>query len=205
MSDIGSRLVQLPDGNWVDSRFVQLQNGSWVDPREVVGVSADLQPDQNEQESGSSIFREMRPVSQVFVHLRSKNVVSWGVMSCADAIRERDETVRRLGVVAATATDGVGEVDSAKAQKRMGPLTLADELEDLAEQDHLIDCACEEVESTLANLRYDGTRVSDAKCGLVIQSPYGQDSSIIRMYVDEALRIALRRIAHQIRMDEKRD
>lgn len=89
-----------------------------------------------------------------------------------------------------------------QVQKRMGPPTLADELEQLAENRDLIDCACEEVESTLANLRDDGARVS-AKCGLVIHSHFGQASNIIRMYVNEALRISLRRIAHQIRLEAK--
>jgi len=197
MSDIGGRLVQLPDGNWVDSRFVQLQNGSWVDPREVVGVSADLQPDQDEEESGASIFREMRPVSQVFVHLRSKHVVSWGVPTCADAIRHRDETVRRLGAV-----HGKGS-ESGESEARMRQRMLADELEDLAEQPYLIDCGCHEVEKSLVDMRDDGTHVWCANYGLVIKDREGGDSCIIRMYFDEALRISLRRIAHQIRMQAK--
>ena len=235
MSDIGGRLVQLP-------------NGDWIDPRQIRGVCADAVVNRQTNEVGPAV---------IIVQYGGREIY-WRVASDEDAKRERDETVRRLGMVGATATDGVvegqkqaleeihgwlrhmqsqsnmhslwraavsevelhvlsaierldrgepltstSEVDSGNVQKRTGPLTLADELDDLAENRDLIDCACEEVESTLANLRDDGARVSSARCGLVIMTPFGQDSSVIRMYVDEALRIALRRIAHQIRLEAK--
>lgn len=174
MSDIGIRLVQLP-------------NGDWIDPRQILGVCADAVVHKQTGEVGPAVIVVSTGGREIY----------WRVASEEDAKRQRDETVRLLWAVTAS------EVDSAKAQKRLGPLTLADELEGLAERPYLIDCACHEVETSLVDMRDDGTHVWCANYGLVIKDREGGDSCIIRMYFDEALRISLRRIAHQIRMQAK--